>query len=164
VQITFADGEVVDANAVVGADGGNRGVTRPPVLGERYPTEVELEYSGKYVYRSIVPMEEAETILGKGMAADSKIFLAPVRHFLSYPISHGKEANIIAFVFEDMEWTEKQWTKEVSAEAMVADFKGYVDDRLIKLLDVSLLCFARSWGCLIQNSGQNQCNGHCTIT
>ncbi|KIW06832.1 uncharacterized protein PV09_02512 [Verruconis gallopava] len=135
VQVTFEDGEVVVSDAVVGADGGNRGVTRPAVLGERYPDEVLPTYSGKYVYRSIVPTEQAEAILGKGMAGDSKIFLGPVRHFLSYPISHGKEANVIAFVFENKEWNEKQWTKEVSREEMIADFKGYVDDRLIKLLD-----------------------------
>ena len=138
VYVTFADGEVVEADAVVGADGGNSGVTRPAVLGERYPDEVMPTYAGKYVYRSIVPMEEAEAILGKGMAGDSKIFLGPVRHFLSYPISHGKQANIIAFVFEDKQWNEPQWTKEVTREDMIADFKGYVDDRLIKLLDVSL--------------------------
>jgi salicylate hydroxylase len=138
VQITFADGEVVEADAVVGADGGNRGVSRPAVLGDRYPDEVSTTYTGKYVYRSIVPMEDAEAILGKDMAGDSKIFLGPVRHFLSYPISHGKQANVIAFVFEDKEWAENQWTKEVTREEMIADFKGHVDDRLIKLLDVSV--------------------------
>lgn len=139
VRVTFTDGEIIEADAVVGGDGGNRGVTRPAVLTERFPDEVMPTYSGKYVYRSMVPMVEAEAILGKGMAGDSKIFLGPVRHFLSYPISHGKQANIIAFVFEDKEWNEPGWTKEVSRDDMIADFKGYVDDRLIKLLDVSIL-------------------------
>jgi salicylate hydroxylase len=49
VHITFADGEVVEADAVVGADGGNRGVSRPAVLAERYPHEVSTTYTGKYV-------------------------------------------------------------------------------------------------------------------
>jgi salicylate hydroxylase len=138
VRMTFTDGEVVEADAVVGADGGNRGVTRPAVLGDRYPNEILPAYSGKYVYRSIVPMDQADAILGKDMAGDSKIFLGPVRHFLSYPISHGREANVIAFVFEDKPWTEKQWTREVTREEMVADFRGYVDERLIQLLDVSI--------------------------
>lgn len=102
MQITFANGETVEADAVVGADGGYRGVTHPAVLGDRYPDEVMPTYSGKYVHRSIVPMEEAEAILGKVMAGDSKIVLGHVRLFLSYPISHGKQANIIAFVFEDV--------------------------------------------------------------
>jgi salicylate hydroxylase len=144
VQVTFADGEVIETDAVIGADGGNRGVSRPAVLADRYPDEVSTTYTGKYVYRSIVPMEDAETILGKDMAGDSKIFLGPVRHVLSYPISHGKQANVIAFVFEDKEWTENQWTKEVSRDEMIADFKGYVDDRLIKLLDVSVI-LSTSW-------------------
>jgi salicylate hydroxylase len=48
-HITFADGEVVEADAVVGADGGNRGVSRPAVLAERYPDEVSTTYTGKYV-------------------------------------------------------------------------------------------------------------------
>ena len=81
-------------------------------------------------------MADAERILGKGMAADSKIFLGPVRHFLSYPIAKGAQANIIAFVFEDKEWNEPGWTKEVSREEMILDFQGHVDERLVKLLDV----------------------------
>lgn len=136
VKVTFADGESIEVDAVVGGDGGNRGVTRPAVLAERYPEHVQPTYSGKYVYRSLVPIEDANEILGEGIAGDSKIFFGPVRHFLSYPISHGKQANVIAFVYKGGEWEHEQWTKEVSREEMIADFEGYVDERLVRLLKV----------------------------
>lgn len=136
VEVTFTDGEIIQVDAVIGGDGGNRGVTRPAVLAD-FPNHISPTYTGKYVYRSLVPMEEANAILGHDIAGDSKIFFGKVRHFLSYPISRGKQANVIAFVYKGGKWDSPQWTKEVSKEEMVADFKGHVDERLIKLLDVS---------------------------
>ncbi|CAK7212723.1 hypothetical protein SBRCBS47491_001563 [Sporothrix bragantina] len=134
VTITFEDGEVVQADAVVGSDGA-KGPTRGFVLGEQWPEEVKATYSGKYVYRSIIPMDEALKILGHH-AGDAESFLGKDVNFITFPISRGTQCNLVAFKFTPGQaWTHDQWTKRVTKEEMMADFAEGVDPRLVKLLD-----------------------------
>ncbi|OKL60059.1 hypothetical protein UA08_04735 [Talaromyces atroroseus] len=132
VTITFKDGETVQADLLIGADG-IRGPTRQAVLGEQYPDKVSATYSGKYVYRSIAPMKEALDILGQH-AGDARTFLGPGVNFITYPISRGTEYNMVAIKVTDEPWSLPQWTQEVTREEMAADFEG-VDRRIVKLLD-----------------------------
>lgn len=134
VVLTFSDGEVVEASAVIGCDG-IKGATRRAVLGQRYPDQVEPTYSGKYVYRSIVPMEEAKKILGRH-AGDAKMFMGPKANFATYPISKGTQYNVVAFRRNPV-WRHNEMTQEVTREEMVADF-SHCDQRLVKLLDVRI--------------------------
>jgi 2-polyprenyl-6-methoxyphenol hydroxylase-like FAD-dependent oxidoreductase len=141
VAIVFSDGEIVEASAVIGCDG-VKGVTREAVLGPKYPEQVAPTYSGRYVYRAIVPMKEAERLLGE-LAGDGQCFMGKGRNFLCYPISGGREFNVVAFVHKD--WNHEDMTRLVSREEMLGDFEG-CDERLLKLLDVSSLsCIFRSF-------------------
>ncbi|CAK7232753.1 hypothetical protein SCUCBS95973_008362 [Sporothrix curviconia] len=134
VTITFGDGEVVQADAVVGSDGA-KGPTRGFVLGEQWPEEVKATYSGKYVYRSIIPMDDALQILGHH-AGDAEAFLGKDVNFITFPISRGTQCNLVAFKFTPGQaWTHDQWTKRVTKAEMLADFSEGVDPRLVKLLD-----------------------------
>ncbi|KAF1982803.1 FAD/NAD(P)-binding domain-containing protein [Aulographum hederae CBS 113979] len=134
VVLAFEDGEVVEASAAVGCDGA-KGATRRFVLGEKYPQHVEATYSGKYVYRSIVPMEDAVKILGDH-AGDAKMFMGKGVNITTFPISNGKQCNVVAFKMDDKPWPHKEWTKAVSRDEMIADFaEAGVDQRLIRLLD-----------------------------
>lgn len=135
VAITFEDGEVVEKSAVIGCDGA-KGSTRAAVLGEKYPDQVAATYSGKYVYRSIVPMEDAIRIMGKN-AGDGKWFLGNGANFTTFSISKGTQFNIVAFKKDDKPWTHHQWTKKVDRETMLQDFATGVDSRLVRLLAVS---------------------------
>jgi salicylate hydroxylase len=135
VAITFEDGETVEVSAVVGCDGA-KGATRGAVLGAKYPDQVAATYSGKYVYRSIVSMEDAIKIMGKN-AGDGKWFMGNGANFTTFSISKGAQFNIVAFKIDDKPWTHHQWTKMVDRETMLADFGVGVDKRLVKLLDVS---------------------------
>lgn len=134
VEVRFADGAVVKADAVVGCDGG-KGVVRGAVLGERYPDQVDATYSGRYVYRAIVPMGDAREVLGD-YAGDGKMFMGPGGYFTTYQISEGTQLNLLAARQNDKPWTHDQWTQEVTREEMLEDFEG-CDPRLVKLLDVS---------------------------
>ncbi|KAH8812624.1 hypothetical protein F5884DRAFT_702055 [Xylogone sp. PMI_703] len=133
VIITFEDGEAVEASAVIGCDGA-KGPVRRYVLGEKFPENVTATYSGKYVYRSIIPMKDAMDILGEH-AGDAKTFLGPKVNFITFPISNGTQCNLVAFKVDDKPWTYHQWTKPVTREQMVADFDTGVDQRIVKLLD-----------------------------
>lgn len=135
VHVVFEDGEEIEVDTVIGCDGGNHGVARPAVLAERFPGYERAKYAGKYAYRAIVPMEEARGILGP-LAGDAQMFMAKGRNILAFPISKGTQLNCIAFVMDEKPWEHEAWVKPVSREEMVADWEGFVDERLVKLLDV----------------------------
>jgi salicylate hydroxylase len=134
VSITFEDGEVAHASAVVGTDG-VKGPARSYVLAEQYPSEVKATYSGKYAYRATIPMEDALKILGSH-AGDAKCFIGHNVNFMTYPISKGTQLNLVACKFVEDPWTCEQWTRTVTREEMIADFADTTDWRLVKLLDV----------------------------
>lgn len=133
IIITFEDGSITEADAVIGCDG-VKGPTRQAVLGTLYPEKVQPVFSGKYVYRSIVPMADAQRLLGDH-AGDAKAFVSHKKNIMTFPISRGTELNVVAIKMMDGPWTHPQWTKDVTKEEMVADF-AEVDQHLLKLLDV----------------------------
>jgi salicylate hydroxylase len=134
VTLTFADGEVAHHAAVVGCDG-VKGATRRFVLGGRFPDCVEPEYTGKYAYRAIVPMNDAVQILGH-LATDAKMYMSRGANLSTYPISRGKEMNVVAFKQDPELWTHAGTTYEVSKDDMLRDFSACNPDaRLMRLLD-----------------------------
>jgi salicylate hydroxylase len=135
VIIRFEDGETVEHTAVIGADG-VKGPIRRFVLGKDFPDEVAPTFTGRYTYRFTIPIEEAQKILGT-LADDAKCFMGHGVNIMAYPISKGKEYNVVAVVCTEKPWIHEKWTHQVSKEEMLADFNGKVDERLIKMLDVS---------------------------
>ncbi|OAQ64700.1 mannitol 1-phosphate dehydrogenase [Pochonia chlamydosporia 170] len=131
VKVDFEDGHSVEVDAVVGCDGG-KGITRKAVLQDKFPDQVQLTYSGRYVYRGLVPPGEAQRILGD-YADDSKIFIDRGRYFAAYPLTNGG-FNFLGGRQMNEEWTYSHSTQEVSKDAMVADFEG-CDPRLLQLLE-----------------------------
>ncbi|CAK7202856.1 hypothetical protein SEUCBS139899_005583 [Sporothrix eucalyptigena] len=132
VVLSFADGTTATATAVIGCDG-VKGVSRGVVLSPAgHPEEVAPVFSGKYAYRSIVPMATAERLLGD-YAGDAKCFNGPNVNVMTYPISSGTECNIVACKFTDAPWMHPQWTHRVTEEAVRADFSN-VDERLVTLI------------------------------
>lgn len=78
VQITFADGTVATAAAVVGCDG-IKSKTREILLGSDRLAEAKCGYSGKYAYRCLIPMEKAVEALGEEKAANTSLWVSYVR-------------------------------------------------------------------------------------
>lgn len=132
VIIRFQDGETVLVDALIGCDG-IKGGTRKMVLHDRYPEEVAAKYCNMYIYRGILPMADAKTILGEH-AGDAKWFMAENRGLAIYPISKGREENFVFFINDPSSWEGKQEAVPCSKEDMVKDLHGF-DERLIKLLD-----------------------------
>lgn len=134
VALIFSDGESASFDAVIGCDG-IKGMTRRVVLGSRFPEEVLAKYCNTYIYRGIAPMEEAKAILGS-YALDARWYMSEGKGWAMYPISKGQELNLVAFVYDQSEWQGERSPREVSREAMIAEFEGF-DGRLQKLLEVS---------------------------
>lgn len=134
VFVTFSDGETIEVDTVIGCDG-IKGRTRKAVLGSRYPDEVHAKYSGVYVYRCLLPMEEAQKILGP-LAGDAKMFMDHGRNLAMYPVEQLKTVNLVWFILDKGDWTNSENTEEVTREHMLSEVEGS-DPRLIKFLDVS---------------------------
>ncbi|PGH00356.1 hypothetical protein GX51_05855 [Blastomyces parvus] len=132
VHLTFFDGDTLVVDAVVGCDG-IKGITRGVVLEREYPEEIVARYCSTYVYRCIVPMQEAKRILGS-YAENAKWYMGEGRGCVIYPISKGEEVNVVVFIRDERPWREEQAAMQVSREEMLSDFDGF-DQRLIDLLD-----------------------------
>lgn len=138
VMLMFEDGSTTQHAAVIGCDG-VKGLSRRVVLESRYPECVEPQYTGKYVYRAIVPMADAKQIMGD-LATDAKMFMSKSANLSTYPISRGEKMNVVAFKRDPEPWTYPEFNYEVAREDMVKDFEmNRPDPRLLKLLDVSVL-------------------------
>lgn len=135
VHLTFANGQVAIHVAAIGCDGIN-GFTRRAVLGARFPELVAPQYTHKYVYRTIVSLETAKEILGE-LATDAKMYMGRDANLSTYPISGGRQVNVVAFKRDPHPWQHEGNTHVVDREAMLQDFAdSKVDSRLLRLLQV----------------------------
>ncbi|KAK9773919.1 hypothetical protein AB5N19_05675 [Seiridium cardinale] len=132
VIVAFTDGEVIEVDAVIGCDG-VKGITRGAVLGNVAPEQVQPTYCGMYIYRGIIPMDDAKEILGYH-AGDAKWFMMKGTGVAIYPISQGREENFVFFITDNKPWTQGDSPVPCTKEAMVEDLKDF-DPRLLKLLD-----------------------------
>ncbi len=88
VVLRFADGQRVDVGLVVGADG-IQSLVRKHVLQLLHPKEVEPVYADSYCYRAVIPITEAEDILGD-LVDVAKMYMGHGRSCVTYRISGGK--------------------------------------------------------------------------
>lgn len=151
VVLSFADGEIAHASVVAGADGISSMVRRH-ILGPLHPTQVDPVYADAYCYRAVIPIQQAEDILGD-LTDVAKFYFGYDRSAVTYRISGGEassyqdenltstdsaaqEFNFLLCVADDNPWAANQAvTTKVSNEAMMADFKGpTVDKRFLCLL------------------------------
>jgi 2-polyprenyl-6-methoxyphenol hydroxylase-like FAD-dependent oxidoreductase len=87
VVLSFADGEVVQASALVGSDG-IKSVVREHILKPLYPSQAEPVYADSYCYRGVIPIAEAEEILGD-LTDVAKFYFGDKRSCVTYRISGG---------------------------------------------------------------------------
>ncbi|KAF3005777.1 hypothetical protein E8E13_007282 [Curvularia kusanoi] len=133
VVLTFADGQVARHAAAVGCDG-IKGSSRRAVLGARYPELVAPQYTHKYVYRTIVSIEDAKLFLGD-LVTDAKMYMGRDCNLSTYPISEGRQVNVVAFKKDLDSWQHEGNTRDVDRGTMLQDFAGSkVDTRLLRLI------------------------------
>lgn len=134
VILSFENGNKVEAQYVIGADG-VRSVLRKAMYGDDNPT-----YTGQMAWRtlldsSIVPMEVLEPY-------GHTEWVGPGSHFRAYFIRQKKVVNIVTQQDTD-DWVEEGWSTRGSPEEMRASFPN-PEPRLAKLL--SLITDCSKWG------------------
>jgi salicylate hydroxylase len=88
VVLEFADGDVAEASVLAGADGIQSGV-RKHVLEPVYPSQVKPVYADAYCYRAVIPISEANEIMGD-LTDVAKFYFGHNRSAVSYRITGGK--------------------------------------------------------------------------
>lgn len=92
VVLKFANGDVAEATVLAGSDGIQSGV-RKYVLETLYPNEVDPVYADAYCYRAVIPMSEANEIMGD-LTDVAKFYFGHDRSAVSYRITKGEVQRI----------------------------------------------------------------------
>src|SRR4051794_8323844 len=104
VRVCFADGTTATAPVLVGADGahsvvaGALGLTAEPV------------FAGMCAYRALVPADAAPELARRPVHS---LWLGPGKHLVHYPVSAGKQINLVAITHQP-QWQAESWSAEGS--------------------------------------------------
>ena len=130
----FADGESVDADVVVGADG-IKSKCRQILLGDEAP-DANPKYAHEFAYRAMVPMERAVAVLGEEFARNSMVNMGPDSLTTTYPVEKGTLLNLVA-CRSLKEWEHDEWVVASSQEAAKRDFLGCgpVMQKVVSMMD-----------------------------
>jgi salicylate hydroxylase len=102
VRLIFADGTEVETDAMIGCDGIKSRV-RELVLPPGDPA-AQPSYSHHSTYRCLVPMVEAEKLLGKASAHQTLRTFGPNATVLRFPIAKGTLINVAFTPYDPNPW------------------------------------------------------------
>jgi salicylate hydroxylase len=122
-RLAFADGEVVTADVLIGADG-IHSVVRSALTDAPDPT-----YSGLCAFRALVPSEAAPAFARRQAQT---IWIGPGHHLVHYPVAAGRLVNLVAFAPAGG-YTTESWTATATIDELLAEFDGW-DDRLHEII------------------------------
>jgi salicylate hydroxylase len=114
-DVSFEDGATERFDVVVGADG-IHSLVRDAVLGADDPV-----FTGLAAYRALVPADAAPDFARRPVCS---IWLGPDKHFVHYPVSAGREVNLVT-ANPAGDWREESWTAEGTVEDFLAEFAGW---------------------------------------
>lgn len=110
--VALDDGTTVDGLAVIGADG-VRSDVREGVAGEDAP-----RFTGMVAWRAVVPSD------GLSEVPRAHVWMGRGRHLVHYPISAGRQINLVGVVERD-DWRGESWSEAGSPAEFQADFAGW---------------------------------------
>ncbi|MBV9561343.1 MAG: FAD-dependent monooxygenase [Bradyrhizobium sp.] len=114
-RLTFANGAVCDADAVIGADGIHSIVQRAIGL-KAHPTS-----EGVVAYRGLV---QSKKLSWSAELRGLNMWMGAGRSFICFPVSQGRLINIVAFVPSPRDM-EESWFAAGDISALVAEFDGW---------------------------------------
>jgi salicylate hydroxylase len=113
--LVFDDGSRAAFDAVIGADG-IHSVVRSAIVGDESP-----EFTGLAAYRALVPAEEAPAFARRPVCS---IWLGPRKHFVHYPVSGGRQINLVT-ANPAGDWREESWTAPGEVADFLAEYEGW---------------------------------------
>jgi len=122
-RLEFSDGELTEADVVIGADG-IHSVIRNGLLGPTAAT-----YSGICAFRALVPAQLAPAFARR---PTHTLWLGPDHHLVHYPVSSGRFINLVAFAPAE-DYRVESWTATATVGEFLAEFSGW-DQRLTGLI------------------------------
>jgi salicylate hydroxylase len=125
-KASFADGTIVDADLIVGADG-IRSIVRNSLFGEQAP-----RFTGSICWRGLVPLDAFPPGL---ISTDLTLYMGPHSHVIHFMVRGGKLINFVAHIESD-KWTGVSWTQEGDRSEIMDTFAGW-HSPLLKLLGSS---------------------------
>jgi salicylate hydroxylase len=117
VSIAFEDGSTESVDVLIGADG-IHSVVREALLGAESPV-----FTGLAAYRALVPASGAPEFARRAVCS---IWLGPGRHFVHYPVSAGREINLVT-ANPAGDWREESWTAEGTVADFAEEFSGWAE-------------------------------------
>lgn len=115
VEAHFANGERVEVDVLVGADG-IHSVVRNQVFGPEAP-----RFTGCSAYRGLVP---ADRLRDLSLEVTAQVWMGPGQHFVHYFVSDRRLVNFVAIVEQDT-WTRESWTDRGDLADALAAFDGW---------------------------------------
>ena len=128
-----ADGKVLPADLVIGADG-----IRSALRAQINPREAP-RFTGQIAWRGLVP---ADAVPEGTIPRDATVWAGPGQHLVTYYVRGGELINLVA-VCERTGWTEEGWSVPAEAEEIAAAFTGW-HPSVRALLERAENCFL--WG------------------
>jgi len=121
--LRFSDGQVIEPDVLIGADG-IHSLVRASLTEATPPV-----YSGLCAFRGLVPAQDAP---GFARRSAQVLWLGPGHHLVHYPISGGRLVNLVAFAPAG-DYTVESWTAKATVGEFLAEFDGW-DPRLVRLI------------------------------
>jgi 2-polyprenyl-6-methoxyphenol hydroxylase-like FAD-dependent oxidoreductase len=131
-QLQFAQGDSVDVDIVIAADG-IQSTLQKYVVEPKPP-----EYSGVRAYRGLISREK----LPGWPEAAHIVWMGHGKHFIVYPVRSGRLLNYVGFVPTKNE-TIESWSAVGDVEELAASFDGW-DSQIVRLLETVQTCYW--WG------------------
>lgn len=119
----FADGDTIEADLVIGADGVRSGIRRQ-LLGYD-----DAQFSGSFAWRGLVEPDQAPSLPDPGAI---QFWLGPGGHLLHYPIGDGPQ-NFFLVKRHDGPWPHERWVTPSEENEHLAAFEGW-DPAVLELV------------------------------
>jgi salicylate hydroxylase len=150
VELRFADGELVKAGIVVGADG-LHSVIRENLFGA-----TRSKFFGVIAWRGTVPMEKVPASVSRTISTN---WVGPGGHVVHYPLRGGTLLNIVALQERD-DWKVEGWNVPGTTDEVLDDLRGWHPDlhSVFRAVDVPY-----KWALALRPTMNAWCKGRCTL-